>query len=97
MKLKPKMLFAKILFYIFIIYFGVSLIVYFYQRKLLYHPGENNYLNEGNLNHKIDKVIVNSEDDLVAWKFTKNNKFKTLRLIILNLMVPFINFIFMYN
>ena len=65
MKLKPKMLFAKILFYIFIIYFGVSLIVYFYQRKLLYHPGENNYLDEGPLSHKIEKVSIQSDDDLV--------------------------------
>ena len=58
MKLKPKMLFAKIVFYIFIIYFSVSLIVYFYQRNLLYHPGENNYLDEGPLSHKVEKVNI---------------------------------------
>lgn len=75
---KLKMFFLKIIFYLIIIYISVTIIVFFLQRNLMYHPGENNYLNEGNLNHKIDKVIVNSEDDLVAWKFTKNNKFKTL-------------------
>ena len=78
MKLKPKMLFAKILFYIFIIYFGVSLIVYFYQRKLLYHPGENNYLDEGPLSHKIEKVTIQSDNDLVGWYYKKNNNSKTL-------------------
>ena len=78
MKLKPKMLFAKILFYIFIIYFGVSLIVYFYQRNLLYHPGENNYLDEGPLSHKIEKVNIQSDNDLVGWHFKKNENFKTL-------------------
>ena len=78
MKLKPKMLFAKILFYIFIIYFGVSLIVYFYQRNLLYHPGENNYLDEGPLSHKIEKVNIQSDNDLVGWYFKKNDNFKTL-------------------
>ena len=58
MNKKHKMIFFKILFYIFVIYFGVSLVVYFYQRKLLYHPGENNYLDEGPLNHKIEKVYI---------------------------------------
>ena len=40
LNMKYKMLLGKILFYIFIIYVGVSTVVYFYQRKLLYHPGE---------------------------------------------------------
>ncbi len=78
MKLKPKMLFAKIVFYIFIIYFSVSLIVYFYQRNLLYHPGENNYLDEGPLSHKVEKVNIKSEHDLVGWYYKKNEKYKTL-------------------
>ena len=89
MKLKPKMLFAKILFYIFIIYFGVSLIVYFYQRKLLYHPGENNYLDEGPLSHKIEKVTIQSdkktlnEDDLtnISKKIVKSVEEKTGALL----------------
>ena len=78
MNKKHKMIFFKILFYIFVIYFGVSLVVYFYQRKLLYHPGENNYLDEGPLNHKIEKVYIQSENQLVAWRFVKNKNFKTI-------------------
>ena len=78
MNKKHKMIFFKILFYIFVIYFGVSLVVYFYQRKLLYHPGENNYLDEGPLNHKIEKVYIQSENELVAWRFVKNKNFKTI-------------------
>jgi len=72
------MLLGKILFYIFIIYVGVSTVVYFYQRKLLYHPGENNYLDEGPLNHKIEKVYINSDFKLLGWHHVKNKKFKTL-------------------
>ena len=78
MNKKHKMIFFKLLFYIFLIYFGVSLVVYFYQRKLLYHPGENNYLDEGPLNHKIEKVYIQSENELVAWRFVKNKNFKTI-------------------
>jgi len=77
--MKYKMLLGKILFYIFIIYVGVSTVVYFYQRKLLYHPGENNYLDEGPLNHKIEKVYIQSDNKLVAWRYLKDKSFKTIR------------------
>ena len=76
--MKYKMLLGKILFYIFIIYVGVSTVVYFYQRKLLYHPGENNYLDEGPLNHKIEKVYIQSDNKLVAWRYVKDKSFKTI-------------------
>ena len=76
--MKYKMLLGKILFYIFIIYVGVSTVVYFYQRKLLYHPGENNYLDEGPLNHKIEKVYIQSDNKLVAWRYLKDKSFKTI-------------------
>ena len=72
------MLLGKILFYIFLIYVGVSTVVYFYQRKLLYHPGENNYLDEGPLNHKIEKVYIQSDNKLVAWRYLKDKNFKTI-------------------
>ena len=78
MKKKTKMIFLKILFYIFVIYFSVSLIIYFYQRNLMYHPGANNYLNEGPLNHKIDKIYINSDKNLIGWHHKKNKNFKTL-------------------
>ena len=37
-----------------ILYLILVLFIYLYQRKLLYHPSENNYLDETNLNHKIE-------------------------------------------
>ncbi len=56
----------------------VVLFITFYQRKLLYHPGENNYLDQNTLNHKIEKVYIPSDDKLIGWYFEKNKNFKTL-------------------
>ena len=50
---KYKMNLPNVLIVIFIAYLIVVMFIYFYQRKLLYHPSENNYLDETNLNHKI--------------------------------------------
>ena len=38
---------------IFLAYLVIILFIYFYQRNLLYHPNENNYLND-----KIDGVYT---------------------------------------
>ena len=61
-------------------YFIIILFVYFYQRNLLYHPSENNYLN--------DKITFNYEEifietgkkiKLKSWFIKKDlNKFKTI-------------------
>ena len=61
-----------------IIYFLIVLVISFYQRKLLYHPGENNYLDQNTLNHKIEKVYINSDEKLIGWYSKKNKNFKTL-------------------
>ena len=61
-----------------IIYISVVVFLFFYQRKLLYHPTENNYLDETQLNHKIEKTYIQSNDKLVSWYFKKNSKFKTI-------------------
>jgi len=45
---------------------------------LLYHPGEDNYLDDASLNHQIKKVYIPSDKKLVAWYFKKNPKYKTL-------------------
>ena len=43
---------------IILAYIGITIFIYFYQRNLLYHPSENNYLNDKitfeyeNYNHK---------------------------------------------
>ncbi len=61
-----------------IVYISVVVFLIFYQRKLLYHPSENNYLDETQLNHTIEKTFIQSNDKLVSWYFKKNPKFKTI-------------------
>ena len=39
---------------------------------------KDNYLNEKNLNHKIQKIYVKSDNDLIGWYHKKNKNFKTL-------------------
>ena len=64
--INKKMTPTNILLLILIIYTFICIFIFFYQRNLLYHPGENNYLDEGPLNHKIEKVFINSESSLVG-------------------------------
>ena len=63
---------------IILAYIIIVLFTYLYQRKLLYHPSENNYLDETQLNHTIEKTFIQSNDKLVSWYFKKNPKFKTI-------------------
>ena len=44
----------------------------------MYHPTENNYLDENQLNHKVDKIKIPSDYELTSWYFEKNKNFKTL-------------------
>ena len=78
MRINFKMTLSKFLFLIPLIYIIICIFIYFYQRNLLYHPGENNYLDEGPLNHKIEKIYINSESSLVGWHFQKNQNYKTI-------------------
>ena len=41
-----------------LIYLVVVLVIFFSQRKLMYHPYENDYLEENQLNHNIKKVYI---------------------------------------
>ena len=75
---KIKMYLVTLISIILLIYILVVVAIYFSQRKLLYHPSENNYLEENNLNHKIEKVFINSDTELVAWYYKNNNSNKTL-------------------
>ena len=70
--------FFNIFLVLLLVYFFIIIFLFFYQRKLLYHPGENNYLDDASLNHNIEKVYIPSDQKLVAWHFKKNPKFKTL-------------------
>ena len=59
MRINFKMTLSKLLFFIPLIYIIICLFIYFYQRNLLYHPGENNYLDE--LSH-IEKNLVEDKN-----------------------------------
>ncbi len=60
------------------LYIFVIIFLFFYQRKLLYHPSENNYLDETSLNHNIEKKFIQSENKLVSWYFEKSSDYKTI-------------------
>ena len=60
------------------IYLFILIFIFFSQRSLMYHPSENNYLDENKLDHKIEKIKIPSDDHLISWYFKKNESFKTL-------------------
>jgi len=76
--MKSSSIFFNIFLVVLLIYFFVVIFLFFYQRKLLYHPGENNYLDDASLDHKIEKIYIPSDQKLVAWYFKKDPKYKTL-------------------
>ena len=56
---------------LFLIYFVICIIIYFTQRSLMYHPSENNYLDENQLNHKVERIKIPSDSELNSWYFKK--------------------------
>ena len=62
---------ALVSFYILLL-----IIVFSFQRNLLYHPSVDNYLNDQGINEptEIEKVKITTIDniDLVAWFYNKN-------------------------
>ena len=75
---KKIMLIFNILIGLITIYVIICLVIFLTQRKLLYHPNENNYLDENKLTHKIEKVFVKSDNKLIGWYHFKDRKYKTL-------------------
>ena len=75
---KTSMIILNSIIVLTLIYLIVVLVIFLSQRKLMYHPNENNYLEENQLNHKIEKVYINSDFKLLGWHHVKNKKFKTL-------------------
>ena len=73
-----KMTFVYLGLSVLFIYLFILIFIFFSQRSLMYHPSENNYLDENKLNHKIEKIKIPSDDHLISWYFKKNAKFKTL-------------------
>ena len=72
------------LFYIFglilIVYLIVTLGLYIFQRKLLYHPNFSNHVTGDGLIHSIEKINIKTEDniDLKGWFHLKDLKKKTI-------------------
>jgi|TARA_B110000211_G_scaffold37007_1_gene37250 uncharacterized protein len=67
---------------IFLIYFIIILFVYFYQRSLLYHPSENNYLND-KISFSYKEIFIETDKNikLKSWFIEKDlKKFKTILL-----------------
>ena len=75
---KKIMLIFSTLIGLITIYVVICLVIFLSQRKLLYHPNENNYLDENKLTHKIEKVFVKSDNQLIGWYHFKDRKYKTL-------------------
>ena len=67
-----------IFLFLLLIYIIICIVIFFTQRSLMYHPSENNYLDENKLNHKVEKIIIPSDNELNAWYFEKDQNFKTL-------------------
>ena len=70
----------QLILIIFFVYTLILVILYLYQRNLLYHPNENNY-SDDNISVAIKKVRITTSDnvELVGWYHEKNLKdYKTL-------------------
>ena len=80
MKLKRRNFFLEIIIGIIVIYVSVLVILFIFQRNLMYHPSENNYFGD-KLEVNIEKVNIKTSDNLslLGWFHKKNlNKFKTI-------------------
>ena len=65
---------------IILAYIGITIFIYFYQRNLLYHPSENNYLND-KVNFEYEELFINTDENisLKSWFIKKDlSKFKTI-------------------
>tara|TARA_B100000941_G_scaffold226819_1_gene169075 strand:- start:336 stop:1124 length:789 start_codon:yes stop_codon:yes gene_type:complete len=67
----------NIFFTLVLIYFFVTIFLYFYQDKLLYHPNVN-ARSSYELDHKVDEILIPSDNDLIAWHYKNKENFKTL-------------------
>ena len=80
MKLKRRNFFLELIIGIVVIYISVLIVLFIFQRSLMYHPLENNYFGD-KLEVNIEKVKITTSDniDLLGWFHKKNpKKFKTI-------------------
>jgi hypothetical protein len=79
-KIKRKNFFLEVVIGIFAVYASVLVLLFIFQRNLMYHPEENNYFGD-KLEVYIEKVYINTSDDLslLGWFHKKDlKKFKTI-------------------
>ena len=57
---------------IILAYVVITIFIYFYQRSLLYHPSENNYLND-KITFEYEELFINTDDNisLKSWFIKK--------------------------
>ncbi len=74
------MSFTKLVILIIVTYCLLLTFVFFYQRKLLYHPNFSNHVTGDGLIHIIEKINIKTEDniDLKGWFHLKDSKKKTI-------------------
>ena len=80
MQPKVRNFFLEIIIGIIVIYSSLLVILFIFQRNLMYHPQENNYFGD-KLEVKIEKVNITTIDNinLLGWFHKKDlNKFKTI-------------------
>ena len=72
-------IYIKSFFLLLIIYVGVTVVIYFFQRKLLYHPFSTQITGEG-LIHNFETISFSTSDnlELKGWFHFKNSNKKTI-------------------
>ena len=80
MRLKRRNLFLEIIIGIIAIYLSILILLFIFQRNLMYHPEENNYFGD-KLEVEIEKVNIRTSDNinLVGWFHNKSlDNYKTI-------------------
>ena len=63
MKLKRRNFFLEIIIGIIAIYLSILILLFVFQRNLMYHPDENNYFGD-KLDVEIEKVNIKTSDNI---------------------------------
>ena len=80
MKIKRRKLILEIIIGILFIYLVLLILLFIFQRNLMYHPNENNYFGD-KLEVEVQKISIKTSDniDLLGWFHKKDlKKFKTI-------------------
>ena len=72
-------IYIKSILLLILIYVGITVVIYFYQRKLLYHPFSTQITGEG-LIHNFETINFKTPDNLLlkGWFHLKDSKKKTI-------------------